>query len=75
MAFEAKNITTNYATNMEKAEIQRRDQVLRDYFKGLNWDKNNEYNLTRHLVLNSQELFPNTLSSLTISGKQTQPQS
>jgi hypothetical protein len=49
MAFEA-NITTNYATNMDKAEIQRRNQVLRAYFKGRDWDENNEYNLTRHLV-------------------------
>jgi Holliday junction resolvase-like predicted endonuclease len=43
---------------MNKSEMERRDQVLRAYFQGRDWDENNEYVLTRHLVLNSYELLP-----------------
>ena len=43
---------------MNKSEMERRDQVLRAYFQGRDWDENNEYALTRHLVLNSYELLP-----------------
>jgi hypothetical protein len=43
---------------MNKSDMERRDQVLRDYFKGRNWDNNNEYALKRHLVLHSYELLP-----------------
>ncbi|MBW4462260.1 MAG: hypothetical protein KME47_18785 [Nodosilinea sp. WJT8-NPBG4] len=43
---------------MNKADMVRRDQVLRAYFKGRNWDNNNEYVLKRELVRHSQELLP-----------------
>lgn len=43
---------------MSKAEMQRRDQVLRAYFQGRDWDENNEYALKRYLVLNSHKLLP-----------------
>lgn len=38
--------------------MQRRDQVLRAYFQGRDWDENNEYALKRYLVLNSHKLLP-----------------
>lgn len=38
--------------------MQRRDQVLRAYFQGRDWDDNNEFALKRHLILNSHELLP-----------------
>jgi len=38
--------------------MQKRDQVLRAYFQGRDWDENNEYALKRDLVLNSHELLP-----------------
>ncbi|MGB3138703.1 MAG: hypothetical protein WBB18_17975 [Nodosilinea sp.] len=44
---------------MNKIEMQRRDQVLRAYFLGRDWDDNNELALKRDLVLRSQELLPN----------------
>ncbi|MGB3311234.1 MAG: hypothetical protein WBG32_19445 [Nodosilinea sp.] len=43
---------------MNKADMVRRDQVLRAYFAGRDWDDNNEYALKRHLVLHSHELLP-----------------
>ncbi|TVQ06772.1 MAG: hypothetical protein EA368_16195 [Leptolyngbya sp. DLM2.Bin27] len=43
---------------MNKADIVRRDQVLRAYFAGRDWDDNNEYSLKRKLVLHSHELLP-----------------
>jgi hypothetical protein len=43
---------------MDKPELERRDRVLRAYFEGRDWDKNNEYALKRRLVLNSQSLLP-----------------
>jgi hypothetical protein len=42
---------------MDKPELERRDRVLRAYFEGRDWDKNNEYALKRRLVLNSQSLL------------------
>lgn len=39
-------------------EIQRRNQVLRDYFKGRDWDRNEEYLLKRELILVSDQLLP-----------------
>ena len=44
---------------MNRSEIQHRDQVLRAYFQGRDWDKNEEYTLKRDLVLHSTELLPN----------------
>jgi hypothetical protein len=38
--------------------IQHRDQVLRAYFQGRNWDKNNEFLLKRELVLKSSKILP-----------------
>ncbi|MBW4486055.1 MAG: hypothetical protein KME14_26325 [Tildeniella torsiva UHER 1998/13D] len=43
---------------MNKADMVRRDQVLRAYFAGRDWDDNNEYALKRELVRHSQELLP-----------------
>lgn len=43
---------------MDKADMVRRDQVLRQYFAGRDWDHNNEYALKRQLVLASRELLP-----------------
>ena len=40
-------------------EIQRRNQVLRDYFEGRDWDRNDEYLLKRKLILSSDQLLPN----------------
>jgi hypothetical protein len=44
---------------MHRGETEHRDQILRAYFNGRNWDKNNEYFLKRELVLNSHKLLPN----------------
>jgi len=44
---------------MNRADLDRRNQVLRAYFTGRDWDDNNEYALKRDLVLNSHELLPN----------------
>lgn len=44
---------------MDKSKIEHRDQVLRAYFDGRNWDKNNEYALKRQLILSSHQLLPN----------------
>ena len=41
-----------------KADLERRDQVLRAYFAGRDWDTNNEYVIKRHLVLQSHNLLP-----------------
>ena len=43
---------------MNQAIVIHRDRVLRDYFQGKNWDKNNEFELKRKLVLNSSRLLP-----------------
>lgn len=43
---------------MGEAESKYRDQILRAYFKGRNWDANYEFLLKRKLVLNSHELLP-----------------
>lgn len=43
---------------IDRAEIGHRDRVLRAYFEGRNWDKNEEYTLKRELVLRSPELLP-----------------
>jgi hypothetical protein len=44
---------------MDTQAIEYRDRVLRDYFKGRNWDSNSEYELKRKLVLDSHQLLPN----------------
>jgi hypothetical protein len=41
-----------------RSEVQHRDQVLRAYFQGRDWDENKEYALKRDLVLRSAELLP-----------------
>lgn len=43
---------------MNRSEIENRDQVLRAYFNGRDWDSNNEYALKRKLVLSSHQLLP-----------------
>lgn len=43
---------------INRSEIQRRDQVLRAYFQGRDWDKNEEYVLKQNFVLRSAELLP-----------------
>ncbi len=42
---------------MDIKEIEHRNQVLRAYFEGRDWDSNNEYALKRKLVLNSTKLL------------------
>jgi hypothetical protein len=44
---------------MDKSKIEHRNYVLREYFKGRDWDGNNEYALKRQLVLRSHQLLPN----------------
>ena len=39
-------------------EIKHRDHVLRDYFKGRDWDRNNEYLLKQKLIRCSDRLLP-----------------
>ena len=43
---------------MNQSEFQRRDQLMRAYFQGRDWDGNKEFGLKRHLILNSDELLP-----------------
>ena len=43
---------------MNRADIERRNRVLRTYFQERDWDENNEYALKRYLVLHSHELLP-----------------
>lgn len=43
---------------MNLSEIEHRNQVLRAYFEGRNWDNNGEYALKRQLVLSSHQLLP-----------------
>jgi hypothetical protein len=43
---------------MNLNEIQHRDRVLRAYFEGRDWDKNNEFALKRKLILHSKQLLP-----------------
>jgi hypothetical protein len=43
---------------MNENEIQHRDQVLRAYFKGRDWDSNEEYLLKQKLILRSDRLLP-----------------
>ncbi|EKU96948.1 hypothetical protein Lepto7375DRAFT_0878 [Leptolyngbya sp. PCC 7375] len=44
---------------MNQSDIEHRDQVLRAYFAGRDWDVVGEYGLKRKLVLNSSQLLPN----------------
>ncbi|MBE9112604.1 hypothetical protein IQ273_24745 [Nodosilinea sp. LEGE 07298] len=44
---------------MNKIEVKHRDSVLRAYFEGRDWDRNNEYALKRKFVTNSETLMPN----------------
>jgi len=44
---------------MDKSKIEHRNYVLREYFNGRDWDRNNEYALKRRLVLSSHQLLPN----------------
>ncbi|WP_104545313.1 hypothetical protein [Chroococcidiopsis sp. TS-821] len=44
---------------MDKSEIEHRNHVLRRYFSGRDWDRNNKYTLKRQLVLSSHQLLPN----------------
>lgn len=43
---------------MNLSQIEHRNQVLRAYFEGRDWDTNGEYALKRKLVLNSTKLLP-----------------
>lgn len=43
---------------LNKADMERRNQVIRAYFADRDWDKNSEYELKRYLVLNSHDLLP-----------------
>jgi hypothetical protein len=43
---------------MNKTEIKHRDNVLRAYFQGRDWDKNNEYYLKQKFVTNSVIFMP-----------------
>lgn len=43
---------------MDQTDIEHRDQVLRSYFRGRDWDRNSEYALKRQLVLNSMKFLP-----------------
>jgi len=43
---------------MNRADLERRNQVLRAYFEGRDWDDNNENALKRDLVRRSHELLP-----------------
>ena len=43
---------------MNLSDIEHRDQVLRAYFAGRDWDVVGEYGLKRELVLNSLQLLP-----------------
>ncbi|ESA37921.1 hypothetical protein N836_34575 [Leptolyngbya sp. Heron Island J] len=44
---------------MNQSDIEHRDQVLRAYFAGSDWDLVGEYGLNRELVLKSSQLLPN----------------
>ncbi|MFG6107683.1 hypothetical protein U2F10_36010 [Leptothoe sp. EHU-05/26/07-4] len=43
---------------MNQSDIEHRDQVLRAYFKGRNWDQAGEQALKRRFVLDSKTLLP-----------------
>jgi len=43
---------------MNLSQIEHRNQVIRAYFEGRDWDANGEYALKRKLVLNSTKLLP-----------------
>ena len=43
---------------MNQAEIQHRNRVLRAYFLGRGWDRNNEFLLKRKLILCSSKILP-----------------
>lgn len=43
---------------MDQAEAQRRNQLLRQFFEGKDWDRSEAYQLKRELVLRSSELLP-----------------
>ena len=46
---------------MDKDQIDYRDRILRAYFSGRNWDKNDEYLLKQHFILRSTQLLPKYL--------------
>lgn len=46
---------------MNQTEIEYRNKVIRTYIKNRNWDKNNEYLLKQHLILNNYQLLPQYL--------------
>jgi hypothetical protein len=43
---------------VKQLEIEHRNQILRTYLEGRNWDGNGEYALKRQLVLMSAQLLP-----------------
>ena len=43
---------------MNQADIEHRDRVLRDYFKGRNWDQAGEQELKQRFILDSKTLLP-----------------
>lgn len=45
---------------MHLSEIERRDQVLRTYFRGRNWDTNSEYALNKSLSVRAFSYCPGT---------------
>ena len=46
---------------MDKYQVDHRDRVLRAYFSGRDWDKNDEYLLKQHFILHSAQLLPKYL--------------
>jgi hypothetical protein len=42
---------------MNQSDIEHRNQVLRAYFKGRNWDQSGEQELKQRFVLDSPALF------------------
>jgi hypothetical protein len=43
---------------MDRTTAMRRDQVMRGFFEGKDWDRNDEFLLKRHLVVHSSQLLP-----------------
>lgn len=43
---------------MDLTEVKRRNDILRAYFRGRDWDQGTEATLTRELVLSSHDLLP-----------------
>ena len=48
----------SYKKSIDKYETEHRNKVLRAYFSGRNWDRNDEYLLKQKLVRCSTELLP-----------------